>query len=375
MRVANIVLNNFKNDSRVLKISKSINSTGAAVKVIAYHDKGMKEQEVIEGVNVNRLKLTTKEWPKNKLFQVLKYMEFIVRAYFHCRTFDVFHCNDLNSLPVGVFSKIFNKKKVVIYDAHEYETQMNGQSRLEKVLAKFFENILIKFVDEVITVSDSIADEYVRLYKIVKPTVVLNCPYISEVKKGNIYREVFDIKQEQTIFLYQGALNYGRGIEILLEAFQSMKDQSNVVVFMGYGVLESLIKDVAAISDKVFFHPAVDPTNILEHTSSADYGISFIEDTCLSYRYCLPNKLFEYTMAGIPVLSSNLPEMKKFVSTNSVGIVAKHNNIEGFKEALTSSLGLNYSELLKNVNKVKDDYSWESQEKVLLPLYRKYLTR
>ena len=84
----------------------------------------------------------------------------------------------------------------------------------------------------------------------------------------------------------------------------------------------------------IYFHKAVSPDVLLDYTSSADFGISTIEDSCLSYRYCLPNKMFEYLMAGIPVIVSNLYEMKRLVESNMVGTVAKENTSDVLKEAI-----------------------------------------
>ncbi|MBF4328677.1 glycosyltransferase, partial [Vibrio anguillarum] len=112
----------------------------------------------------------------------------------------------------------------------------------------------------------------------------------------------------------------------------------NVLVCMGYGPLEALIQEKAHQQSTIFFHPAVTPDVLLNYTSSADYGVSFIEDSCLSYRYCLPNKMFEYLMAGLPVLTSNLFEMKRLVEIEGVGIVAEENTVEGFRKAIELSL-------------------------------------
>jgi glycosyltransferase involved in cell wall biosynthesis len=139
---------------------------------------------------------------------------------------------------------------------------------------------------------------------------------------------------------------------------------------MGYGELEKEIKEVAKEYNNIYFHPAVTPDILLDYTNSADFGISTIEDSCLSYRYCLPNKMFEYIMAEVPVIVSNLPEMKKIVESHKVGVVAKENTPQGLKEAIQKAIKLDKEELNKNIQKVKEVYNWESQEKVLLEVYK-----
>ena len=169
--------------------------------------------------------------------------------------------------------------------------------------------------------------------------------------------------------MYQGGLSSGRGIEILLDAFKQIDDDS-VIVFMGYGPLEDMIKKASEEYGNIYFYPAVSPDILLDYTSSADFGISTIEDSCLSYRYCLPNKMFEYLMAEIPVIVSNLYEMKRLVENYKVGIVAKENSPTGLKEAIKQAVQLDKKELQQNIEKVKEIYNWEEQEKVLLEVYK-----
>ena len=367
--IANTVLNDFTNDSRVLKVSKSLAEFGCSPSVVAMHNAGLLEKEDLGGVKVQRLKLITRLWPKWKPIQLVKYIEFLVRATIAFRNADIIHCNDLNALPVGLLIKLFGRGKKVVYDCHEYETETNGLNGIERKAKKFLERRLISYVDAVITVSDSIANEYSRLYNIPKPHLVLNCPAYHDQPKRNLFRENLGIRSDQIIFLYQGGLSKGRGIELLLEAFSDLNTDKNVLVCMGYGPLESLIQEKAQQQNTIFFHPAVTPDVLLRYTSSATYGVSFIEDSCLSYRYCLPNKLFEYMMAGLPVLTSNLFEMKRLVEAEGVGIVAEENTVEGFRNAVEASLSQDYDAIQKNVFAARKKYCWEEQEKVLKEIY------
>jgi len=369
-KVTSIVLNNFTNDSRVLKENISLQKAGYDIKVVAWHDAGQKEIEVIQGIPVHRIKLVSKSWPKYKLVKLFKYMEFIFKVVKAYKTSDILHCNDLDALVIGTIIKvIFNKDIKIVYDAHEYETETNGLNGIQKYIVKRLEKKLIKYADRMITVSDSIAKEYVGLYNIEKPALVLNTPPYKEIKKKNIFREEFSICENSTIFLYQGGFSKGRGIEILLEVFKTMSDEKSVIVFMGYGPLQSLIEENSKEFSNIYYHEVVKPDVLLEYTSSANFGISMIEDTCLSYRYCLPNKIFEYLMAEIPVIVSDLYEMKKIVNKNKIGIVAKENSIDGLRDAINEAVKLNKQELLNNILQVKKIYNWEEQEKYLLQVY------
>ena len=368
--VLSIVLNNFKNDTRVLKEAISLKNNGYKVKVIALHETPLLEYDNISGVDVHRIRLKTRGWSKNKIIQIVKYIEFIFYVIKRYRKADILHCNDLNTLPIGVIIKVvFNRDAKIIYDAHEYETEVNGLQYLQKKLLSLLERALIKFTDKVITVSDSIANEYHRLYDIQKPSIVLNCPAYTEVVEHDLFREELNIRREQVIFLYQGGLSKGRGIEILLESFSKIDSDKCIIVFMGEGLLEKDIKNYEAKSSNIFFKHAVPSNVLLDYTSSADYGILFYEDTCLNHRYCSPNKIFEYLMAGIPVVVSSLFEMERLVEKYGVGIVAEKNTTQGFLDVLHKVLKQDRQSTVDNVCKVRNVFCWEVQEKILLDTY------
>jgi len=371
-KVANIVFNPFTNDSRVLKESISLADHGFEVEVIAHGDSGLAKEEVVNGIKVKRFSYLNRKLTTSKSVKLKMYLSWVKEVVGYIKGFDILHCNDLNTLPIGyIVKKFYNKEVKIVYDAHEYETEMNGLKGVQKTIVKILERSLIKYADKVITVSDAIANEYVKLYNIEKPALVLNAPPYKKVEKKDIFRENLDISKERTIFLYQGGLSSGRGIEILLETFKTM-DHNAVIVFMGYGVLEKEIQEASKENPNVYFHPAVTPDVLLDYTSSADFGISTIEDSCLSYRYCLPNKMFEYLMAGIPVIVSNLPEMRKLIEEYSVGVVAKENTPQGLRDAITEAVKLDREVLQHNIQKVKELYNWQEQERILLKVYREF---
>lgn len=366
----NIVFNPFINDSRVLKESSSLANAGFNVEVIAHGDKRLENYEIKENFTIKRFCYLDRKITKSKLKKLLIYFKWLKAVIAYTKNSDILQCNDLNTLPIAFVVKgFYNKNIKIVYDAHEYETETNGLSGVSKSITKILEKFFMQYVDKTITVSDGIADEYVKLYNIEKPSLVLNTPLFKEVEKKDIFRETFGIKKNQTIFLYQGSLGRGRGIEVILDTFKEL-DTSKVIVFMGYGQLEELLIKESKKYKNIYFHKAVTPDILLDYTSSTDFGIATIEDTCLSYHYCLPNKMFEYIMAEIPVIVSNLPEMKKIVEEDNLGIVAENNTIQGLKEAMKATETLDMQIIKDNLKKAKKTYSWQEQEKVLIETYR-----
>lgn len=368
-RVVSIVLNNFVNDTRVLNEAISLQRAGYDVTIVALHEDGLAERELVQSVPVHRIRLDGKQWGKKSVTEVFRYGSLayrIIREYRHAA---IFHCNDLAALPIGVFTKLFaNRRSKIVYDAHEYETEANGLKGLEKIMRSWLERMLIGNADTVITVSDSIANEYTRLYGIRKPGLVLNCPRFVEVKKHDLFREELGIPADKLIFLYQGVLNAGRGVELLLEAFSDPEGDS-VIVFMGFGPLVSEIQERARTINRVYFRAAVEPRVLLRYTSSADYGVALIEDVSLSNRYCLPNKVFEYMMAGVPLLCSDLPEMRRLLEAHGLGVVIPEFTPAGVQRAVADLRAMSYEELVRNVTAARREFNWEAQEKFLLQAY------
>lgn len=381
--VALIVLNNFKNDSRVLKEAISLQSNNYEVSVIALHEIGCVEDELIEEIKVKRIKLSSRSWPKYRIIQLFKYFEFLFRATFLVIKNDIIHCNDLKALPVGFLVKLFSKSNTkIVYDAHEYESEINGYSNFERRISYLLEKFLIKSADVVFTVSSSIASEYERIYNITKPILVFNAPGYKKVIKDshsdNLFRLKFNISENQKIFISQGGLSAGRGIETMLVAFDHLNDEYNkrnelapVIVFMGYGTLEPLIMQYANRCKNIFFQPAVEIHEVLDYTKLADYGLLFIENTCLSYYYCMPNKIFEYLMAEIPVVASNTIDVKNFVEHNKVGEVASSNDIYGLLNAVKQILIKDKGQFRQNILSVNKEYNWQTQELKMIEAYQK----
>ena len=370
VKIASLVFNPFINDSRVLKEGLSLVKEGYSVEIVAHGDKELPSKDENNGLVVRRLAYLDRTITKGKIGKLKAYLQFIKESVAYCKDFDILHCNDINMLPIGVIIKKFYKKDIkIVYDAHEYETETYALSGIQKKATKLAEKFLIKYADKVITVSDSIANEYVKLYGIEKPALVLNAPSYKDVVKYDKFREAFNM-EGKTIFLYQGGLGKNRGIEFLLEVFKTINNSESIMVFMGYGELESLIVENAKEHDNIFFHKAVSPDVLLEYTVSADFGIATIEDSCLSYRYCLPNKLFEYIMARIPTLCSNLPAMKEVIEKYGTGKYINYNAPqEEFARAISEILD-NKAEYIKKCEQVARELSFERQDYQLSELIK-----
>jgi len=379
MNNLHISLNEFTNASRILKQTKSLVDSDIVnqVYIAALHKDGLEEEKDYDSRRkLKRFSLRSRGLGKNLLMQLFKYIEFcfLVYYYYKDKKIDMVNIHSLSMLPLGIFLK-YAYNAILIYDTHELEVERNGLVGVRQKVCKWMERKFIQYMDLTLVVSESIADWYENEYKIKRPPVVLNAPNKRERKKNDHFREQLGIREEQIILIYQGGLFYGRGIHLILDAFKARIDDKVVVVFMGYGELEVDIKIAAAEHDNIFFFPAVSPQVVLEYTSSADLGISLIENTCLSYYYCMPNKLFEYSMAGLPVLVSNMKDMAELVVANNMGEVIEDFSVIGINQAIDNFLQQNLVNMKDNAYRVACENSWEVQEQKMLEAYKGILNK
>ena len=283
---------------------------------------------------------------------------------------NIVHCHGPFVLVAGVIIKFINGGKLV-YDAHELESNKNGQSLIVSKSILLIEKISWKSVDLLISVSDSILEWYIKKFGQKPSVLILNSPQVSNIynsiektkSNSDYFRQIYNIEADKKIFLYLGAFIPGRGIEQLLRIFKSKISNSHIV-FMGYGKLGSMITDYADGSSNIHLHHALPQNEFINIASSADIGLCMIENISLSDYYSLPNKFFEYIFAGLTVLGSNFPEIRKYIEKYSLGICCEAD--DGSLES--AIINISVKPRLYPRNGVHD-LSWEFQAEKLVSAY------
>jgi len=286
----------------------------------------------------------------------------------------IVHCHDTLVLPVGWFISYLTGAKL-IYDAHELESDKNGQSKLLSLATLLIEKVCWPRVSVLISVSPSILTWYSTKLGHKKNTLILNSPLITndandpavEVAE-NYFRSLYGIRPDELIFIYLGMLENGRGIQTLLKAFTELGVNSHVV-FVGHGRLEPQILSVSEKSEKVHLHNPVPHEAVIRLVKNADIGLCVIENISLSDYYCLPNKLFEYCFAGIPVLASNFPDINHVVAKHRLGIVSEI-DFKSIVDAIKAIERNPPSFIPKNIAEL----SWQEQSNRLIDVYSEILT-
>jgi len=363
----------FLNESRILREARSLARLGLfeRIELVGTGQEQLPaETQVQDGVRIVRLAGHGGHGLAGKLARTGGWSRAVYQRYRH-RPLACINCHSIATLPVGVLLKRRTGARLV-YDAHELETETNGLSGLRKFLTRQAESLLIGQADHCIFVGRAIQAWYARAYGLRNTTVLYNCPPRREAQPTDHFRRAFPIPPGMPIFLYQGLIGEGRGILQLVAAFSALAGRAALVV-MGYGALAGWAAEQARRHPDIHFHPAVAPDRVLEHTAAADFGLSVIEPTSLSYEYCMPNKLFEYVMARKPVLVSPTAEQSEFVRRQQVGEVAADTSPAAIRDGALRLLGRDPQALQAALARTAELYCWETQETALAALYRDVL--
>jgi glycosyltransferase involved in cell wall biosynthesis len=273
-------------------------------------------------------------------------------------------------LPVGAVLRLLKRCRLV-YDTHELESETKGKRGLPKMAAKTIERCLIRYADLVVVVGDAIAEWYRREYPRAEVCVAKNVPYLQngDVPRTGLLREKLGIPEDDVVFIYQGTFAYGRAIHLILDAFARVPRDRHVVL-MGFGNQLELVKRKAEELPNVHFFPAVPPSEVARYAAEADVGLSIIENLCLSYYYCLPNKVFTCLGVGVPVIVSDFPEMGKVIDDHGCGwkVAVDEDQLVRLVERLTPE---EIEEKRRAALACRDDFAWENEEPALLSAYRR----
>lgn len=285
---------------------------------------------------------------------------------------DIYHSNDLNTLPQGyICSKWRFKKKQLVYDSHEVQTDRTGyDSPIYGKMEKFF----IKRIDIMMVENDTRAKYNEELYGFY-PHVVHNYPIpqnIDHIEKIDLH-SMLDLPKDEKILLYQGGIQIGRGLDKLIEAYPKFKE--GTLVFIGDGkIKEQLIQMVKErnLEDKIRFIPKVPLADLPRYTKNAYLGFQVLNNVCFNHYSASSNKLFEYMMSQVPVVACNFPEIRKVVEGEQIGVVVDSHDPDDIAR------GVNY--LLENPDKrneyshncieAREKYNWDLEQENLLRAYR-----
>ncbi|MBK7627910.1 MAG: glycosyltransferase [Bacteroidales bacterium] len=357
-------------DQRVLKMANTVSSLNCDITIV-----GRKKGICCDSDSVP---FRTKRF--GMLFRrgFLFYKWFNIRLFIYLlfNKFDILVANDLDTLlPNYIISKL--KGLPLVYDSHEYFTGVPElQNRpFVRWIWKSIEKSIFPKLKYVITVSDSIADTYKIEYGI-RPLTVRNCSHNTSSIKP-ILRSEIGIPTDHLLLVYQGTgINVSRGGDELIDAISLTQNVTLLIIGSGDALdtLKSKVRELK-LGERVRFIDKLPWTELMKYTKSADAGLSLDKNNNLNYAFSLPNKLFDYLSAGIPVIAGDLPEVSKIISENNCGIIISEVTSHKISEALNELLSNpdKLSLLQKNAVIASQKLNWETESEIVTKLYKEIL--
>lgn len=288
---------------------------------------------------------------------------------------DVVHAHDLSTLPAG--GRIVRAVDArFIYDSHELEMHRNATyKRLVKWRRQRLERKYIRKADAVITVSDSIADHLRDTYRIKRPRVIMNSPRLEDTKgRSRELRSELSLKKEAPLAVYVGSVTINRGLEQTVRALVHAPAVHFAAVGPRRQETEQGLIDIAReldVLDRIHFVDPVAPNEVVDYIRGADVSVLPIQNVCLSYYYCMPNKLLESVFAGIPVAVANLLEMRRFVERHGCGVIMDETNPRAIAKAVLEVIDAREAFVLsaEQRRRLASEYEWQRQAEKLCDLY------
>jgi glycosyltransferase involved in cell wall biosynthesis len=360
------VVSDLVTDQRVHRVASTLQRNGVDVTLIGRQLKKSLPLSARSYKTV-RFKLW---WEKGILFYASYNLRLFIYLLF--QKSDILVSNDLDTLlPNFIVSKL--KRQALFYDSHEFFTEVPElvNRRVVQRTWKMIERFIFPKLKHVYTVNESIALLYEKKYN-KKVDVIRNVPVTSHVASLKTRKDL-SLPEGKKILLYQGAgINIHRGAEEALEAMLYVDHA--VLLFIGSGdVIEQLksMRDVLNLGESVFFLPKLPMEELKQYSQVADIGLTFDKDTNINYRYSLPNKLFDYIHAGLPVLASPLVEVKKIIDGYQIGLTIESHDPRHIAEKMNAMFidEKRFAGWKENLKRAAAELCWEKEEKKLLEIF------
>ena len=306
----------------------------------------------------------------------LFYAEFNIRLFILLvfSKVDIYHANDLDTLLANYLAAIIRRKPIV-YDSHEYFTGVPEiqNKKLVKKIWQTIEQFIFPKLKHIITVNQSIAQLYKEEYN--KDLRILrNVPNKVETLRLKSKSEL-NIAEDKDIIITQGAgININRGIEELVEAMQYLNNVCLIIIGDG-DVIPQLKKRVLELKleNSVIFKGRMPYHEMMQYTQHAKLGLTLDKDTNTNYKYSLPNKLFDFIHAGIPILASKIIEVEKIIKKYQIGLFIDNHQPTHIANQIKYALDNKelMSEWKSNTHHASKELNWEIEENTLKDLYKK----
>lgn len=368
-RVVVSVTNDLVNDQRVHKVCSSLQQQNWEVLLVG--------RQLADSAPLSRSYTTHRMrlfFRKGALF----YAEYNVRLFFFLlfHKAHVLHSNDLDTLLANyLVAKL--RSLPLVYDSHEYFTgvpELQNRKRVRQIW-EAIEAWIFPDLQHVFTVNESIAECYAKLYH-KSLTPIRNIPMRSAAPLP-ASRASLGLKESDFLVINQGTgINVDRGMEELVEALLLLPEDVHLVLLGKGDAIPALKKKVdhLALHERVHFLPPRPYAEMMAITACCDLGVSLDKNSNANYRMSLPNKLFDFIKAGIPVLTTQLVEVQKVVDSYQIGRTIATCDATAIAQGITSMRQEGKEAYRKALQKASTELYWEREVIPLLKTYEQFRT-
>jgi glycosyltransferase involved in cell wall biosynthesis len=381
VKVTMHVVSPVRNDGRILREATALRAEGLTVSVVDIEAQATcPAEEDIQGLRVKHV-FMSRDFAETRFAKqaALRALLILIRSVLYLIKLptDIYHAHDTIGLPACAIAALVRRKPLV-FDAHELPLAELRVSRawLRNLMVRLLTSVVRRCAG-VITVSAPIAEEIRRCYQARQVTLVRNTPLYQAVEKNDRLRQYLGLGPEVRIALYQGNIQEDRRLDTLVHAAKSL-ERDVVLVLMGKDMRKTVSKLQAqaigeGVAERVKFVPPVPYEELLEWAASADIGlIIYAPDHSLNVKMCLPNKLFEYMMAGLPVLATQLDAVADVLNTHDAGRTISSIDATEVGSAINAMIADRHAlaRMSRNaLDAVQQEFNWGEERQKLLLLY------
>ena len=292
---------------------------------------------------------------------------------------DALHCHDLGALPVGWAVKK-QLGSPLVYDSHELHDELSLISRFGRWSSRVAQRYYSGKLDGFITINDNIARTMNERYPKLPPAVIVRnaTKYVAgRVEYDGRLHRAAELAEHKKILLYQGGYSRHRGLDVLVQA-APLLPEGWVLVMMGWGTMEPQLRAMASAVDPdgrwIRFVPSAPQEELAHWTAGGSIGVIPYENVCLNHWFCTPNKLWEYPVAGVPILASPFPELRKVVEANDIGLLLSDPPTpENIAQVVASVTDERLAQMQDNCYRFLQKDNWGVYEQRLVEFYDELL--
>jgi len=373
MRVVVLVNDPLLHDSRLFKECRSLRAAGHRVSVLGRQQTGQPLPRHFRKDGCDYYRPAT--YARSAILRRIGWRVWLTRLAVRQRP-DVILNHRFTTLLAAIWASWATGARIV-YDNRELfgGGDFDGRGAIYRQLFWMFERTLVRGCDEVIMSSHGRAETWARKYRYRKPRVLYDCTERREIRPSDALRREYGLGSKDKLLIYVGGIGLGRGLKPSLEALSRLPKDYHFVAMGAGSIHDGEILSHArqlGVTDRFFLHAAVPWEEIPSYLSGADLSLCLIEPISKSYYHSVPQKFYESLQAGVPVLASDFPEMRRLVTAHRVGRCAPPTDAPAIAKAILdlTNGSVPPEQWRRRCKKAADALTWENEVRELLRAVR-----